>query len=34
MIGYDNICRGALCRDSLLYKGGEDDNELELEVTG
>jgi len=24
----------ANCRDSLLYKGSEDDNELGLEVTG
>jgi hypothetical protein len=25
---------GLLCRDSLLYKGSEDDEGLELEVTG
>ena len=26
--------RGDRCRDSLLYKGSEDDEGLELEVTG
>jgi len=38
-VGKDQSCdleahAGCMCRNSLLYKGSEDDNELGLEVTG